>query len=187
MTVLNKKEITDNCLTFLLAGYEASSATTGHIIKELATNPETQEKLIEEVDKYLAETDKPLFDIINKMPYLDACLKETLRLYPPATRIERKVVRHFHLDHIFIPKNSLIIIPVYAIHRDPNNFENPDQFIPERFLTENSRKLKSGTYLPFADGPRNCVGMKFAQMELKLCIAKIFTKFRFVECEKTNV
>jgi len=176
----------DNCLSLFIAGYETSSATLGHFIHSLALNPLIQEKLVEEVDQYL-KSDEPIIDTINKMPYLNACLEETLRLYPPGTRIERKAVHNFHLENIFIPKDSFVTISTYSIHRDPNNFENPNQFIPERFLSENSHKLKSGTYLPFADGPRNCVGMKFAQMEIKLCIFKLLSKFQFVECHKTKV
>ncbi len=181
-----ENEIISNCLLLMMAGHDTTSNTIFHFIINLAINPSKQEKLIEEIDRFI-ESDELLFEKVKRMTYLEACLKETLRLHPSGTRAERKAVDNVKLDQIFIPKDAYVVIPIYSIHRDPNNFENPDEFIPERFLAENIDKIKSGSYIPFADGPRNCVGMRFALMTIKLTLAKLLTEFRFVECDKTRV
>lgn len=169
-----------------MAGFETSTSTLCHFIYSLAQNPSIQEKLIQEVDEY-TKSNNSLYEIINQMTYLDLCLKETLRVFPSAVRIERKAVKNTKLGEILIPKDSYLTIPVYAVHRNPNNFENADQFIPERFSPENVHKIKSGTYLPFAVGPRNCIGMKFAQINIKISIYQILKKFRFVKSDEQNV
>jgi cytochrome P450 len=170
----------------MMAGYDTISSGICHYIHDLAVNPLIQEKLIEEVDQYMS-SNEALFERVKSMTYLDACLKETLRLHPSGTRAERKAVENVVLDGIFFPKDCYVVIPIYAIHRDPKNFENPNQFIPERFLPQNMHQIKSCTYLPFADGPRNCAGMRLALMAIKLCLAKLLTEFRFVECDETQV
>ena len=152
----------------------------------LAINPEKQNKLKEEIDKYLKGND-PDLDVFKQMDYLDACVNETLRLIPPVPRIERKATSDCKLGNLFIPKDTYISISTYAVHHDPNNFEDPDQFKPERFLPENKHQIKPGTFLAFADGPRNCIGMRFALVELKYCIVKVLQKYKFVVCPETKV
>jgi len=178
--------ITDNCVLFLVVGLDTTSGALLHSIQCLASHPLIQQKLFEDINRFI-DCEETIFDSIKNMSYLDAFLKEILRLFPTGTRIERKAVQNTKLDNILIPKDSYIIIPIYTIHRDPDHFENPNEFIPERFLPENVDKIKPGTYLPFADGPRNCVGMRFAQMGIKLCIVKLLMKYEFVESDKTKV
>jgi cytochrome P450 len=113
------------------------------------------------------------------LKYLSAVIDETLRLYP-AVFVERCAGRDYELKGtgITIPKDSLVHIPVYAMHRDPDNFPNPDDFKPERFLAENIAH-HSYAYLPFGAGPRNCIGMRLAQMEVKVALVKLVTSFIF--------
>ncbi len=128
-----------------------------------------------------------VFFLYQKLVIPEACIHESQRLLPSSARIERKPVCDCKLGNIFVPKGTYIAIPLQAVHRDPDNFENPDDFIPERFLPQNKNKIKPGTYLAFADGPQNCVGMKFALLDTKFCLAKFFKRYKFEKCEETEV
>jgi len=80
----------------------------------------------------------------------------------------------------------MVQIPIYAIHHDPQYYPNPNQFNPERFMPENKDRLIPYTYLPFGTGPRNCVGLRFALINIKTAVAKILRKFKFVKTENTK-
>jgi cytochrome P450 family 3 subfamily A len=149
-------------------------------------HPEIQEKLLKEINQF-CDNEEITVELIKKITYLDLCIKETLRLWPPGTRLERKCENDIYFDGIFIPKDSIVIIPSYSVQRDSNNFENPNCFIPERFLPENVHNIKPGTYFPFGDGPRICVANRFAELALKLCVVKMVLRFKFAECDKTDV
>lgn len=77
-----------------------------------------------------------------------------------------------------IEKGTMVTIPLYALHRDPRYYPNPDTFDPERFSSENLKSRPPCTYLPFGDGPRNCIGMRFGQIQIKIAIAKVLSKFQ---------
>src|SRR6185437_3141674 len=112
-------------------------------------------------------------DTISTLPFLDAVVSESLRLFPPSTFTERKVSQDSVIKwdgrEIKLPKGTLIFIPIYAIHRSEEYFHDPDQYIPDRFLDKNS--IHPQSYLPFGSGPRNCVGLRFALLEIKIMLA----------------
>jgi cytochrome P450 len=85
-----------------------------------------------------------------------------------------------------VPKGTTLHIPIYAIHHDPQYYPNPNQFDPERFMPENKDRLVPYTYLPFGTGPRNCVGLRFALMNVKTAVANIIEKFKFVKTHNTK-
>lgn len=135
-----------------------------------------------------ATSSQEFFDIVvNGSPYLDAVIKESLRLYPPVIRIERRVTseKGYTISGVHLPKDTLIEISTYAVHHDEKYFPDPFVFKPERFLLENKHLLTPYTYLPFGQGPRNCVGMRFAYQEIKLCLAKIIRRYRFTTTPDT--
>ena len=170
-------------MQFFIAAYDTTSSTICHLLIALALNPEIQNKLFKEIDSYSESKNQTIDDL----PYLDACFKESLRLWPGLTRLERVAVEDTYLDNIFIPKNTKVYIPVYSVHRDSDNFENPEQYIPERFLSENKYKVKPGTYIPFADGPRNCIGKGFAIKQIKVIVSGLLKKYRLIACEESKV
>lgn len=121
---------------------------------------------------------------------MDAVINEALRIMPPVPRIERRAATDCFLgknNELFIEKGTLIIIPVHAIQRDADNYYKPDEFLPERFLPENSDKLNHNAFLPFADGPRNCIGARFAIMEIKILLFKLFRRYKFEVVENISV
>jgi cytochrome P450 len=122
------------------------------------------------------------------LEYLDAVISETLRIFPPATALERSASEDIVLgsEQIKVNKGDIIHVPVYALHRDPENFPEPESFKPERFLAEN-RSHHPYSYLPFGAGPRNCVARRLALMEAKLALLYSVYNFKFSATQKTDV
>ncbi|UYV82556.1 hypothetical protein LAZ67_21002752 [Cordylochernes scorpioides] len=175
-------------MQFFIAGYETTASTLSHCVYNLALNPECQDRLAEEIDSFFSVPDAKLdYDTVMTLPYLEAVISETLRLYPPAVRIERQAAASYRLGNIEIPKDMILQIPVHAIHHHPDFFPEPDTFDPERFLPENRDNIRPFTYIPFGSGPRNCVAERFARLEIKLCLAHVIRNFRFHRVPETQV
>nr|XP_022315198.1 cytochrome P450 3A24-like isoform X1 [Crassostrea virginica] len=183
---LTVDEITGNAILFMLAGYDTTSSTMTFMAYNLATNPECQDRLINEIDSVLGE-EMPTYDNMQKLDYLDMVFSETLRLYPPATRTNRCNSEEIVIDGVKIPKNIELVFPIFAIHRDPNYWPEPEKFDPERFTAENKANRHPYVYLPFGHGPRNCIGQRLAAMEAKCAIVYILQHYRFVTCEETEI
>ena len=132
-------------------------------------------------------------DILSLIPYTTAIIDETLRLYNPVLRMERRAGKDFELEDeatgtkIQIPKGMIIGIPVWALHHSHEYFPEPFEFRPERFLPENKSDILPFTYLPFGEGPRNCIGSRFALLECKLALVEILMSYKFVKSENTKV
>ena len=124
---------------------------------------------------------------VMEMEYLDMVLNETLRLYPIANRLERVCKKDVELNGVYIPKGSTVMIPSYALHHDPQHWSEPEEFQPERFSKENKGSIDPYVYLPFGNGPRNCLGMRFALMNMKLALTKIMQNFSFQPCKETQI
>ncbi|CAF1280053.1 unnamed protein product [Rotaria sordida] len=183
---LNDKEIFSQAVIFLVAGYETTSILMSCFFYVMATEPVIQEKVYEEICQELGD-DEVTHEKLNQLPYLDMVISETLRMYPPGIRFDRVASCDYQLGNYHIPKGSIINVSVYPIHHDPNVWPDPEKFIPERFLPAEKAKRHPMTYLPFGDGPRNCIGMRFALLEAKLGIAKALRVVEFQKCEKTQV
>lgn len=159
---------------------------------ELAVNQDCQERLLEEVLTATAgiedDTSEEYFEIVNnKIPYLEAVTKEILRKYPPVSRLERRAARDgLKVGGVELYKDQRVEVPTYAVHMDPEYYPEPKVFNPERFMPENKANLVPYTYLPFGTGPRNCVGMRFAYQEVKICLARLITRFHFVRAPTTK-
>ncbi len=131
---------------------------------ELALNTDVQERLRKEINSVLAKHENQVtYDAIMEMKYLDMVFNETLRKYPVADFNSRKSNKDFKIpnSNLVIPANTQIMIPSYAIQRDVRFYDNPDKFDPERFSAENVHSRQPYTYLPFSEGPRICIGMRF--------------------------
>lgn len=119
---------------------------------------------------------------------MDMVIDETLRLYPPASRFDRIAKNDFEFEGgLKIKKGQGMVVPIHPLHYDPEIYPNPEEFIPERFSEENKKNRDNVAFLPFGIGPRNCIGMRFAMVEMKIMLASILAKYRFVTCEKTPV
>ena len=190
MKKLDDDEIIAQCIIFFIAGFETTASTISHCLFELAQNPEVQERLNVEIHKALEgiepNTDQYLDTVMHNITYLDAVIKETLRKYPPLPRVERRVsVTSCSLGGIALKKDQMVYVSVYGLHHNPEYFPCPEQFRPDRFMPENKHLIVPYSYLPFGQGPRNCIGMRFALQEIKVCLAKIVPQFRFSTTNET--
>ncbi|XP_011636073.1 probable cytochrome P450 6a13 [Pogonomyrmex barbatus] len=181
--------IASQAFVFFLAGFETSSTTMSNALYELAVNPKVQVKLRAEIDEsYVKHGGNLTYDNVKQLDYLDKVFKETLRKYPPVTILMRESTSNYTFEDtkISIPKGTRIWIPIYAIQRDPNIYPDPDVFDPERFDDEAMESRHSMVYLPFGDGPRNCIGSRFAVYQTKIGLIKILRNYKIETCEKTQ-
>ncbi|XP_048756033.2 cytochrome P450 3A6-like [Ostrea edulis] len=183
---LSMDEVLGNAILFMLVGYDTTSNALTFASYLLATNPECQEKLIEEIDTVLGK-ECPNYDNVQKLEYLDRVFCESLRLYPSAARTNRLAESDIDIEGYTIPKGTDISFPIYSIHRDPKYWENPTKFDPDRFSPENKEKRHPYAYLPFGHGPRSCIGMRLAQVEMKFAMSYILQHYRFKTCEETEI
>lgn len=157
---VNDDFLVGQCLLMFIAGFDTSATTTSFTLYELAKKQEVQKRVQAEIDSYLERhNNRVTYDCITEMPYLDACIDETLRLYPVLGVLTREVMEAYTLPSgLKLDKGLRIHIPVHHIHRNPDNFPEPEEYKPERFLGDNKKDIKPHTYLPFGEGPRICIG-----------------------------
>nr|DBA26469.1 TPA: hypothetical protein GDO54_010723 [Pyxicephalus adspersus] len=186
---LTDSEIMAQSIVFLLAGYETTSSTLSFLFYNLATHPDVQQKLQEEIDSYLPDKLRiswiPTYDILMQIEYLDMVIQETLRMFPPAGRVERVSKQTVEINGVTIPKGMVCLIPTYVLHNNPEYWPEPEEFRPERFSKENRENHTPYTFLPFGDGPRNCIGKRFAMLSIKVATAAILQHFTCRPCADT--
>lgn len=190
LKALNEDEALAQCVTFFTAGQDTTSSVIAHTAYLLALHPEVQQRLREGVDDCFKRCGgEPSLDDISKLKYLNCIVSESLRLYPPAVRVERTACEDVTLgDTGFkLPKECIVQIPIYAMHRDPEYFPDPEKFDPERFSEENIGSIQPYSYLPFGAGPRNCIGMRFALHVVKTCLFHLVHNVELVQTQSTQV
>ncbi|GAB6022642.1 hypothetical protein CHUAL_006736 [Chamberlinius hualienensis] len=185
--VLDENGLVANSILFLLAGFDTTASAISFTIYSMALNPECQQTLMEEIDQAIEKHGKLATDVILALPYLEMVLSETLRMYPPALRLERLCTKDYKYGDIFIRKGCMVAAAVYSIHHDPDIYPEPNKFDPDRFSYENKSQRHPMAYIPFGVGPRICIGMRFALMEAKICLAYFFKTFKVSKCDKTEV
>lgn len=148
------------CFVFFAAGFETSATTAMFTLYELAKNEKALEKVVEEVDAFLAKHDNNInYECVNELPYLDACIDETLRLYPVLGMITRELMEDYTLpDETKLEKGLIVHLPVLYIQTDPKLWPQPEMFRPERFYQDERHKVQPCSYMPFGEGPRICIG-----------------------------
>ncbi|NXO29028.1 CP3A9 protein, partial [Cisticola juncidis] len=184
---LTDMEVLAQAFIFIFAGYEPTGNSLSFLAYELALHPDVQEKLLQEIDTVLPNKAPLTYEALMKLEYLDMTVSETLRFYPLGGRIERTCKRDVEINGVTIPKGTVVTIPPYVLHRDPDYWPNPEEFRPERFSKENKESLDQYTYLPFGAGPRNCIGMRFALLTLKVAITSLLQHFTFQTCKETQI
>ncbi|XP_018315645.1 probable cytochrome P450 6a14 [Mycetomoellerius zeteki] len=182
--------IVSQAFVFFVAGYETSSTTMANTLYELALNQKIQDRLREEIDEEYTKHDGNLtYDIIKKMNYLDKVFKEILRKHPPLLFLMRKSMSSYTFNGIkaTIPKGQKVWIPIFALQHDPRVYPEPDIFNPERFNEEAVQNRHPMSFLSFGDGPRNCIGARFAVYQVKLGLIKMLRNYKVEPCEKTEI
>ncbi|XP_028828100.1 cytochrome P450 3A30-like [Denticeps clupeoides] len=184
---LSDHEILSQSMIFIFAGYETTSSTLSFLFYNLATNPDVMKKLQEEIDEVFPNKAPVQYDALMKMEYLDSVLNESLRLFPVAARLERACKKTVEIHGVTIPKGMIVMVPTYVLHKDPDLWTDPESFKPERFSKENKESIDPYVYMPFGAGPRNCIGMRFALVVIKLAAVELLQRYSFVTCEETQV
>lgn len=179
------EEIVTHSTTFLAAGFETTSTTLAFTSYLLALNPLEQEKLHCEISSYFANhQDANLYDAVQGIQYLDDVLQESLRMYSPVPVLSRQCTKSTEVGGVRIPEGTVIRIPVCVLHHDPNCWEEPEKFRPERFAVSDQVPL---AHMPFGMGQRNCIGMRLALMTAKLALINIVKNYKFIQTEETEI
>ncbi|XP_070209342.1 cytochrome P450 3A5-like isoform X2 [Littorina saxatilis] len=180
-TAMNDDEIKANALVFLLAGYDTTSTVLSSTLFHLAANPECLRKAQQEVD----EKGTVNYDSAGELTYVDMCMNEAMRLFPPLFVIDREIDEDVELGEFKLKKGWRMVVPCYSIHRDPEYWTDPLKYDPERHTPEAKAKRHPFAFMPFGFGPRNCIGMRLAQLEIRMAIATILQHYAPILYEKS--
>jgi cytochrome P450 len=175
---MTERQVRDESMTLFVAGHETTALSLAWTWYLLGENPAAEARLHEELRAALAGRPAEVSDL-DKLPYLNAVVHESLRLYPPAYMMARMNVETVILGEYEILPGTTLLTSQWVMQRDARFFDQPDRFMPERWLDGLEQRLPPGAYFPFGDGPRRCIGQGFAQLETSLVIATIAQKFRF--------
>jgi cytochrome P450 len=170
--------IRDQLLTMLIAGHDTSTALLAWSLYLLGRHPEVLQRAQDEVDSVLGRK-TPELESVNQLNYLDHVINEVLRLYPPIHIGNRRAAREIEFQGYRIPAGQRVVYSIYLTHRMPEYWPDPYRFDPQRFTAEQSRFRPHYAYLPFGGGRRNCIGFAFAQVEVKVVLARLLQKFCF--------
>jgi hypothetical protein len=191
------KDLLDETITLLFAGQDTSAATRSWIVHLLSIHPEIQERLAKEVqsvasnDKSSATSVRVSREVIAKLPFLDAVVQESMRLYPVAPFVVRRLQDEVCVDgqdesgcdsRTILPRGAVACIWIYGLHRNPHFWHRPNDFVPDRWLRESKDPGQfNGAYMPFAAGPRNCVGQPIAYVVLRTLLARLILQYEFYD------
>lgn len=182
-------ELNAQAFIFLFAGFEAVSNALTFTTYELARNPDIQQRLINEIDSVAKEGHQLTYEALQRMTYLDHVVSEGLRLWTVSDVSDRLCSKDYTLElhggkKITIKKDSVVWFPNVALHLSEEYYENAQTFNPDRFT---NTKINPSTYLPFGIGPRNCIGSRFALMEIKAALYYLLLDFKLEVTEKTQI
>lgn len=184
---LTDVEIREEVDTFMFEGHDTTTSAISFLMHRLAKHPEVQRKVYEEIVSVIgADRERPVtLAMLNELHYLDLVIKETLRLYPSVPFYGRKMLENCEIEGRTFPAGASVIIMPFFMGRDPDYFEAPQEFRPERFAVETSaERTNPYRYIPFSAGPRNCIGQKFAVAEIKNVTSKVLRHYELLAPER---
>ncbi len=176
---MSPKQLRDEIMTIFLAGHETTALTLSWTWYLLAENARTELCLQAELNRVLGGR-TPTAEDLDRLPYLDALIRESMRLYPPAYIVTRTSIEPFEIAGYSFHAGTTVLMSQWVMHRSGKYFEKPLTFLPERWLDGLADRLPPYAYFPFGGGPRRCIGQGFAQMEAALLVATIAQRFRFL-------
>ena len=174
----DEDEIRSQLTTFLFAGHDTTAVALTWLLYELGRKPAVAERLRAEVDDVLDEGRATLADLPD-LAYTEQVVREGLRRYPPATAIFREAREDATVGGYRIPEGTFVTVPQFVVHRDPRWWDDPEAFDPGRWdgVEDPPGDRPEYSYFPFGGGPRHCIGMRFALLELKLALATFAARF----------
>ncbi len=173
---LSDEVIRDQLMTMLVAGHDTTTAMLAWGFYLLGQHPEAVARLQAEIDAAIGDQ-PPNAENTQHLPYLNCFIQESMRLYPPLHFGSRIAARDLEFDGYTIEKGRRILYSIFLTHRHPGLWERPDDFMPERFLPENKGDRPHYAYVPFGGGARICIGMAFAQVEMRLILVRILQQY----------
>ncbi len=175
-TPMSREQLIDEVLILFTAGHETTANALSFTLFLLAKNKDVQQKAFESISKVDLENENHLENIIA-LSYIKQSVEEGMRLYPPAYYIDRMSIEDDQLGEHTIPKNTMILLAIYELHRNADFWDSPEAFRPERFDPAGKKDFQE-YYYPFGAGPRMCVGNNFAMYEMVLTIAEILKRYQ---------
>jgi cytochrome P450 len=177
---MTDQQLRDEVITLFLAGHETTALSLTYALYLLARHPDRAARVRDEVDRVLGER-RPGAADVDDLSYTEAVVDEAMRLYPPVWAIGREAVEDVEIGGYLLPEGTQVYTSQSVLHRDPEYFEAPDAFRPERWLGDLRDELPRYAYFPFGGGPRICIGNHFAMMEAVLVLATLLQDWIFVD------
>jgi len=179
---LSDSDVQEEIDTFIFEGHDTTTSAIAFTVYCLSVNPDVQRTLYEEIDSSVDPDSELTIAQIQDMKYLDLVVKESLRMFPSVPSVERSLVEDTVVGEHTLPKGTIVNMFIYGMHHQEEYFPNAFKFDPDRFLPENQRENKRNNfaYVPFSAGPRNCIGQKFALLEIKSIVIKMVQKFELL-------
>nr|XP_027205552.1 cytochrome P450 4c3-like [Dermatophagoides pteronyssinus] len=183
---------------FMFAGHDTSATSLIWALHLLGNHPDIQDRVHKEIDEIRSQCDHDdnqtminwSQNELRQMKFLEVCIKESLRIYPPIPFISRQAHQDTEIEpNLVVPKGTSILLSLYSIQRDPKYFQQPERFIPDRFIEDSKHYfgcMNSFAFVPFSAGPRNCIGQKFALQEEKVILATLLSKYRIESGENVG-
>jgi cytochrome P450 len=165
-------ELRDQLMTYFLAGQETTALTLSYTFYLLAQEPEAEAALHAELEGVLGDRPPEAADV-DRLPYAEAVVKESMRIYPPAWAVGREALEDCEIGGHALPKGAQVLMSQFLVHHDPRFWPDPERFRPPRWQEERTKHLPRCAFFPFGDGPRVCIGVTFAMMEAILILATI--------------
>ncbi|CAG9858554.1 unnamed protein product [Phyllotreta striolata] len=192
---LTNMDIVAQAMIFFFAGFDTVSTAMCFMAYELAINPDVQKKLRDEIQETLNECKGTVtYEAVLKMKYMDMVVSESLRKWPSAVAADRVCTKPYTIQPVgsdekpvHLAKGDVVWLPIFGLHRDPQIYPDPDRFDPERFNDDNKGDINLYTYIPFGVGPRNCIGNRFALLEMKVIFFHLLSQFELVPIAKTEI
>ncbi|XP_055840918.1 cytochrome P450 4g15 [Episyrphus balteatus] len=179
--LISDTEIKEQVDTIMFEGHDTTAAGSSFFLSMMGIHQDVQERVLAELDEIFGDSDRPAtFQDTLEMKYLERCLMETLRMYPPVPIIARQLKEDLKLasGNYVVPVGSTVVVATFKLHRNPKIWENPTVFNPDNFLPEKQANRHYYAFVPFSAGPRSCVGRKYAMLKLKILLSTILRNYR---------
>jgi cytochrome P450 len=176
---MGARELIDEIMTLIVAGHETTASGLNWSWYLLSQHPEAEARLHAELDA-APELAAPTLAETEALAYTSQVVNEALRLYPPGWLLSRRTIGADMLGGFEVPAGTNVLLPLYLLHRHPRYWKEPDRFWPERFAPEHEAERPRFAYMPFAAGPRHCIGETFALYEMLMHLYKVARRYRLV-------
>lgn len=174
---MSDRQLRDEALTLFLGGYDTPALALSWMWFLVSQSSRVDQQLESELRSVLDGRAPEVADLM-KLPYTEKVVKETLRLYPPAWIMSREALQDCEVGGYRVPAGTQLLISQWVMHRDPRFFDDPEEFKPERWTDELTKRLPRYAYLPFGGGARVCIGSSFAMMQTMLVLATVAQKYK---------